>query len=77
MADQVQESIKTKRVDALTSLCNELHEEYCNKFKGTRQQVLFESTQKGGMMYGYTGNYIKVEHPYNKELIGRISEVVL
>ncbi len=77
MADQVQESIKTKRVEVLTSLCNELHEEYCNKFKGTRQQVLFESTQKGGMMYGYTGNYIKVEHPYNKELIGRISEVVL
>ena len=77
MADQVQESIKTKRVEALTSLCNELHEEYCNKFKGTRQQVLFESTQKGGMMYGYTGNYIKVEHPYNKELIGKISEVVL
>ena len=77
MPDQVQESIKTKRVEALTSLCNELHEEYCNRFKGTAQKVLFESTQKGGMMYGYTGNYIKVEYPYNKELIGQVTEVVL
>ncbi|MBR5856708.1 MAG: tRNA (N(6)-L-threonylcarbamoyladenosine(37)-C(2))-methylthiotransferase MtaB [Bacteroidales bacterium] len=77
MPDQVQESIKTRRVMALTELCNELHEEYCKRYKGTKQNVLFESTQKGGMMYGYTGNYIKVEHPYNKELIGKITEVIL
>jgi threonylcarbamoyladenosine tRNA methylthiotransferase MtaB len=77
MPAQVQESIKTCRVDQLTHLCNELHQEYCNRYTGTAQQVLFESTQKGGMMYGYTGNYIKVERPYNKSLIGKLSEVIL
>ena len=77
MPAQVQESIKTMRVDQLTHLCNELHQEYCNRYTGTAQQVLFESTQKGGMMYGYTGNYIKVERPYNKSLIGKLSEVIL
>ncbi len=77
MPDQVQESIKTRRVEALTALSEELHNEYCNRYKGTTQQVLFESTQKGGMMYGYTGNYIKVESKYDKSLIGKISEVIL
>ncbi len=77
MPDQVQESVKTLRVERLSELGNQLHLEYCNRYKGTKQQVLFESTQKGGMMYGYTGNYIKVERPYNKELIGKVSEVEL
>ena len=77
MPDQVKESIKTRRVEALTALSEELHNEYCNRYKGTTQQVLFESTQKGGMMYGYTGNYIKVESKYDKSLIGKITEVIL
>lgn len=77
MPDQVQEIVKTHRVEELTKLSDQLHADYCNRYKGTTQQVLFESTQKGGMMYGYTGNYIKVERPYNKESIGKITEVVL
>ena len=77
MPDQVQESVKSRRVEELTNLSTQLHEEYCSRYSGTSQQVLFESTQKGGMMYGYTGNYIKVERPYNKELIGKVTEVLL
>ncbi len=77
MPDQVQESIKTRRVEALTELSDRLHKEYCSRYEGTTQQVLFESTQKGGMMYGYTGNYIKVERKYDKSLIGKISEMTI
>lgn len=77
MPEQVKECVKTARVEALTQLSDELHAAYCNRYSGTEQQVLFESTQKGGMMYGYTGNYIKVERPYNKEQIGKITEVTL
>jgi len=77
MPDQVQESIKSRRVEALTELSDRLHKEYCSRYEGTTQQVLFESTQKGGMMYGYTGNYIKVERKYDKSLIGKITEVTL
>ncbi len=74
MPNQVHEATKTARVEALTSLSNQLHEEYVSRHKGTVQQVLFESTQKGGMMYGYTGNYIRVERPYDKKKIGEICE---
>lgn len=72
MPDQVQESVKSARVEALSALSDELHNAYIERFEGTQQQVLFESTQKGGMMYGYTGNYIKIERPYDKNKIGKI-----
>ncbi|MEG0518615.1 MAG: tRNA (N(6)-L-threonylcarbamoyladenosine(37)-C(2))-methylthiotransferase MtaB [Bacteroidales bacterium] len=77
MLEQVHEATKTARVEALTTLSDTLHAAYAARFKGTEQQVLFESTQKGGMMYGYTGNYIKVERPYDKNRIGEIINITL
>ncbi len=72
MPNQVHEATKTARVEALTTLSDKLHNAYIERHKGTVQEVLFESTQKGGMMYGYTGNYIRVERPYDKNKIGQI-----
>jgi threonylcarbamoyladenosine tRNA methylthiotransferase MtaB len=77
MRPQVKESVKTARVERLTQLCDQLHRDYIERFKGTTQEVLFESTQKGGMMYGYTGNYIRVERPYDKNKIGKICTEIL
>ena len=61
----------------ITKLSDQLHEEYIARHKNTTQWVLFESTQKGGMMYGYTGNYIRVERPYDKSKIGNICEEII
>ena len=77
MTDQVDEQVKQERVHRLEALCDRLHKEYYESFKGATEEVLFESTQKNGMMFGYTRNYILVERPYDKELIGKISTVVL
>ena len=52
-------------------------EEFIEANKGVKEKVLFESTDRKGMMEGYTGNYIRVSRPYNPELIGKIVEVVL
>lgn len=77
MPDQVDEQIKQERVHRLEALCDKLHKEYYESFKGATEEVLFESTQKNGKMFGYTRNYILVERPYDKELIGKISTVVI
>ncbi|MBQ1280509.1 MAG: tRNA (N(6)-L-threonylcarbamoyladenosine(37)-C(2))-methylthiotransferase MtaB [Bacteroidales bacterium] len=77
MPDQVDEQIKQERVHRLEALCDKLHKEYYESFKGATEEVLFESTQENGKMFGYTRNYILVERPYDKELIGKISTVVL
>ena len=44
---------------------------------GQKANVLFEHTRKGGMMHGFTENYIKVEIPYNHSLINETKEVIL
>lgn len=75
--DQVQDSVKTKRVQMLEELCETLYGEFIESNRGVKEKVLFESTDKNGMMEGYTGNYIRVSREYDPELIGKIVEVTL
>lgn len=75
--DQVQDCVKTKRVQMLEALCEELHREFVEANKGVAEKVLFESTDRKGMMEGYTGNYIRVSREFDPELIGRIVDVTL
>ena len=77
MPDKVPSYISTQRVARLEELCRELHYEFCAQGVGTEDDVLFESTVRGGMMFGYTGNYRRVKAPYRKEMIGRICRVRL
>jgi threonylcarbamoyladenosine tRNA methylthiotransferase MtaB len=77
MDEQVDERAKHERVIRLESLCKILHDEFVDSQKGQKEYVLFESTQKGGKMYGYTRNYIRVERPYDRSSIGKIIEVTL
>ena len=75
--DQVQDCIKTKRVQMLEDLCVSLHKDFIEANKGVAEKVLFESTDKKGQMEGYTGNYIRVSRPYDPELIGKITDVII
>ena len=75
--DQVQDCIKTKRVQMLEDLNASLHEEFINSNKGVKEKVLFESTDRNGMMEGYTGNYIRISRPYDAELIGKTVDIVI
>ncbi len=75
--DQVQDCVKTKRVQMLEDLCLKLHNEFNEANKGVAEKVLFESTDKKGMMEGYTGNYIRISRPYAPELIGKIVDVII
>lgn len=75
--DQVQDCIKTKRVQMLEDLCRDLHAEFLKANKGVREKVLFESTDREGMMEGYTGNYIRISRPYDPDMIGKIVEITI
>lgn len=75
--DQVRDSLKTKRVARLEALCGELHSEFVAKNRGRRSQVLWESDVKDGMMGGYTGNYIRVERPYDPALVNMIEDITI
>ena len=75
--DQVQDRIKTERVARLEALCEELHTEFVQAHKGLHETVLWESSEKGGLMAGYTGNYIRVERPYDAARVNQLEEIVL
>lgn len=74
---QVEDAVKRDRVARLEGLCERLHDEFVESNKGREVKVLFESKSKDGKMFGYTENYIKVERPWDKDLIGKISLLVL
>ena len=77
MPDKVPSYISTQRVERLEKLCRKLHYDFCSSMTGKEADVLFESTMRGGMMYGYTGNYVRVKAPYRRDLINKISRVRL
>ncbi|MBO5216145.1 MAG: tRNA (N(6)-L-threonylcarbamoyladenosine(37)-C(2))-methylthiotransferase MtaB [Alistipes sp.] len=77
MPDKVPSYISTQRVAKLEELSDRLHRDFVEQMVGKEAEVLFESTMRGGMMYGYTGNYVRVKAPYRRDLINKISRVKL
>ena len=77
MPDQVQESVKTERVARLEALSADLHAAFVAANKGLPERVLWESSVKDGQMSGYTGNYIRVEKPYDPALVNTLENIVI
>jgi len=75
--DQVQDSVKTARAERLEALCDELNGKFILDNKGVKEKVLFESSDKSGKMFGYTGNYIRIERPYDAASAGQIVDVII
>lgn len=77
LPNKVQSSVSTARVKELEALSDALHYKFCSAAVGSVTSVLFESTERGGFMTGFTGNYIKVKVPYNRKYINQIVNVKL
>ena len=77
MGGQVDEAEKKRRVAELEELCARLHNGFVEENRGVREKVLFESSRKGAMMEGYTGNYIRVSRPYDKALVNTLVDIIL
>ncbi len=65
---------RTARLVALSE--RKLREFYTSQM-GTRRTVLWEQPAEGHPMHGFTENYIRVEAPYQPELINVCTEVTL
>lgn len=77
MPNKVQSRVSTERVARLEKLSAKLHKSFSERFLGEMREVLFESTDRSGKMYGYTDNYLRVSVPYNTEYINHICKVRL
>lgn len=77
MPEQVTEKDKKIRVERLTALSDRLHQEFYDKNRGREDEVLFESSVRNGVIFGYSRNYIRVERAYDKSVIGKIIKMEL
>lgn len=77
LPDKVNNSEKENRSRRLIDLSRRKRREFVQVNMGSVAEVLFENTRYNGMMTGYTGNYIKVEYPWQPYLAGKIKHVRL
>lgn len=77
MAGQVEESIKAQRVAVIEQLCETLHKEFTELNRGVKETVLWETSNRKGMMEGYTGNYIRLSQAFDPARAGCLEEVII
>ena len=77
MPGKVQSRISTERVSRLEELSSKLNRAFVERFIGTEREVLFESTNHDGIMYGYTDNYLRVSAPFDEQAVNNICRVSL
>ena len=61
-----------RRSNLLHQLSDRKHKVFYERFIGTEHKVLFEGAKHQNSMFGFTENYIKVEFPYNENLVNKI-----
>lgn len=77
MPEKVTREEKEKRSRILIGMSQMKHDKFLNLNIGNTEYVLFEKTRIGNMITGYTGNYIRVEHPWQTDLAGEIRKARL
>ncbi len=66
-----------RRSRILHDIAGEKHREFLKLCSGQVHKVLFEAVNKKGRMYGFTGNYVRVEAPAQQNAVNRIVDVKL
>ena len=65
-------TVRQERNKILRQLSYQKMQYFSKAFEGTVRPVLFEQTEKGEMMEGYTDNYIRVSTPYRFEWVNQL-----
>jgi threonylcarbamoyladenosine tRNA methylthiotransferase MtaB len=75
MPHQVDAVTMEHRSKTLIRLSETMHSNFIRANTGTEASVLFERSRSGGMMTGFTGNYLKAEYPWDSSLAGTVRSV--
>lgn len=72
MDGQVPPKLKHERTDRLLELSEKHKRQFYQEHIGESRPVLWESSKKNGLMFGFTDNYIKVCQPYEPACVNEI-----
>ena len=75
MDGQVPPQVKKERTNRLIALSEQKKTAFYHQHLGEVRPVLWEAEKKGGEMFGFTDNYIKIKIPYCKEKVNTIEDV--
>lgn len=75
MSNQIDPKVKKERVQTLMNLSRKLNGAYIEKYLNKEIDILFETIDSEGYLYGHSTNYIKVRAKGNKEFINQIRKV--
>jgi threonylcarbamoyladenosine tRNA methylthiotransferase MtaB len=64
--------VRNERNKTLRNLSYMKMQYFTEQHRGQNRPVLFEGHEKGGMMEGYTDNYIRIQTPYRSEWTNQI-----
>lgn len=68
---------RKRRSDALHRLSDEKTRVFYESQIGRASKVLWEAKKEGDAMHGFTENYIRLQRPFEKELINKMEDVVI
>lgn len=68
---------RNRRVEMLRILSEKKRRNFYQQHIGNTFEVLFEAEENGGMMHGFTENYIKVKTPYDPLLVNEVVQMKL
>ncbi len=77
MPDSIPMEKRRKRNEMLRQLSDRKLHAFYQQFIGQKRLALFEKSKSPGMMNGFTDNYVKIELPFQQELINGIQSVTL
>lgn len=73
----VDPKVKHARSQVLLDMSDRKLHAFYDAHRGRTAKVLFEHTQKEGLMHGFTENYIKVEAPFDAALVNETRSIRL
>jgi threonylcarbamoyladenosine tRNA methylthiotransferase MtaB len=65
-------AVRKERTRQLRDLSEKLHADFLKLNEGRTLHVLFEHTQRNGLMSGYSENYIRISIPYDPSKVNQI-----
>ncbi len=68
---------KKQRSQLLLALSENKTKEFYNSQIGLKHTVLWEASRKGGNMFGFTDNYVRVKSPFDATKINTIEEITI
>ncbi len=74
LPDIIPNQIRSKRSKLLRTLSVKMRRKFYSKQVGSNKNVLFESENKKGFIYGFSENYVRVKTPWRKNLVDSIEK---